>query len=194
MALIKCNECGHKVSDKAKTCPKCGVGIEEMQLEKQKAKKQTKSKIAVLIIFVLVLYSINKYHAQKEWAALTPEQRTARIEQQTQAREQRRLESAQREAQRVQEEDEKRCTSGSTAYVMSQQYVRQRLKSPTTATFPGGSRDYQTQYMGDCIHRVVAYVDSQNSFGAMIRTQYYAEMQYIRNSRNKWRLLDLKIQ
>ena len=24
MALIKCNECGHMISDKATKCPKCG--------------------------------------------------------------------------------------------------------------------------------------------------------------------------
>lgn len=180
MALIKCNECGHKVSDRAKTCPNCGVEIEA------KPVKKNRSKLLMVLIGVMVIIGFTQFMESR----MPPEVRLAN----EQAREQRRRENAQQEARRAQEEDEKRCTSGSTAYVMSQQYVRQRLKSPTTATFPGGSRDYQTQYMGDCIHRVVAYVDSQNSFGAMIRTPYYAEMQYIRNSRNKWRLLDLKIQ
>ncbi len=27
MALIDCPECGHRVSDKAASCPSCGVGI-----------------------------------------------------------------------------------------------------------------------------------------------------------------------
>lgn len=27
MALIRCEECGHEVSDKAQTCPKCGAQI-----------------------------------------------------------------------------------------------------------------------------------------------------------------------
>ena len=31
MALINCNECGHEVSDKAPSCPKCGVPIATMQ-------------------------------------------------------------------------------------------------------------------------------------------------------------------
>lgn len=30
MALIKCKECGHKVSDKAECCPNCGCPIEEI--------------------------------------------------------------------------------------------------------------------------------------------------------------------
>jgi len=32
MALIKCNECGHEVSDKAQTCPKCGAPINQIEL------------------------------------------------------------------------------------------------------------------------------------------------------------------
>ena len=28
MAIIKCLECGHQVSDHAKTCPNCGIEIE----------------------------------------------------------------------------------------------------------------------------------------------------------------------
>lgn len=27
MAIIKCPECGHQVSDMAKTCPSCGIEI-----------------------------------------------------------------------------------------------------------------------------------------------------------------------
>lgn len=27
MAIIKCPECGHQVSDQAKTCPSCGIEI-----------------------------------------------------------------------------------------------------------------------------------------------------------------------
>lgn len=34
MALIKCNECGKKISDKAIRCPYCGVFVEEDQLIK----------------------------------------------------------------------------------------------------------------------------------------------------------------
>lgn len=32
MALIKCNECGHEVSDKASACPNCGCPIEKTLL------------------------------------------------------------------------------------------------------------------------------------------------------------------
>lgn len=32
MALIKCEECGKKISNKAKVCPHCGVEIDEEPL------------------------------------------------------------------------------------------------------------------------------------------------------------------
>jgi len=32
MALIKCSECGHEVSDKAQSCPKCGAPINQIEL------------------------------------------------------------------------------------------------------------------------------------------------------------------
>lgn len=31
MALIKCRECGHEISDQAKMCPSCGYGQEKKQ-------------------------------------------------------------------------------------------------------------------------------------------------------------------
>ena len=35
MALIKCNECGHEVSDKASACPNCGCPIADDHFEPQ---------------------------------------------------------------------------------------------------------------------------------------------------------------
>ena len=41
MALIQCDECGNQVSDRAKSCPKCGapVGGEMVTLTEQTSKK-----------------------------------------------------------------------------------------------------------------------------------------------------------
>ena len=35
MALIKCIECGNKVSDQAKSCPECGCPVEPKKIEKK---------------------------------------------------------------------------------------------------------------------------------------------------------------
>ena len=60
------------------------------------------------------------------------------------------------------------------AYIMMEDFVKQRLKSPSTAKFPGvfdGRADHVTA-LGNQTYRIVSYVDAQNSFGAMIRTQF----------------------
>lgn len=51
MALIKCNECGKEISDKANTCPNCGY--------RKPLKKMTKlDKIFVPIISILIVAGI----------------------------------------------------------------------------------------------------------------------------------------
>ena len=51
--LIKCNECGKEVSDKANTCPNCGAPIKEDEIKKG---QQTfvKRLIAAVIVFLVV--------------------------------------------------------------------------------------------------------------------------------------------
>jgi hypothetical protein len=33
MAIVKCSECGHRISDKAKSCPSCGVSYDNTSEE-----------------------------------------------------------------------------------------------------------------------------------------------------------------
>jgi hypothetical protein len=65
--------------------------------------------------------------------------------------------------------------------------VKDRLKAPATADFPWDA--VRTKELGSCRFQVEAYVDAQNSFGAMIRTRYSATMIYANDT---WRLDDLK--
>lgn len=68
--------------------------------------------------------------------------------------------------------------------------VRASLKAPQTAKFPmldfkaTTSADEQTFY-------VTSYVDSQNGFGAMLRTNYQCELQYQGGDYDGWKLMDL---
>jgi hypothetical protein len=52
------------------------------------------------------------------------------------------------------------------------------LVAPSTAKFP----DCSSSYKGDGRYEVRASVDSQNGFGAMIRTHYWAEVQITANA------------
>lgn len=58
MALIKCINCGHMISDKAIVCPKCGASIQEEKTSNWKKK----SIVAVLICtFLIVLIGLLAY-------------------------------------------------------------------------------------------------------------------------------------
>jgi hypothetical protein len=70
-----------------------------------------------------------------------------------------------------------------SAYVEAQDYVKQALKSPSTAKFPG--TDFLVHHFGDNEYEVVSYVDSQNSFGAMIRSNWNVQFQMVNNNQQK---------
>lgn len=60
------------------------------------------------------------------------------------------------------------------AYNYAEDFVKQQLKSPSTAKFPGiwdGKRDHITK-LGNREYKINSYVDSQNGFGAMLRSNW----------------------
>lgn len=95
-------------------------------------------------------------------------------------------------ARRAAEGLDRRCSDASMAYVMSQNFVKRHLKAPSTAAFPSGVARY-SQAIGNCQFAVNSYVDSQNSFGAMVRSSYTATMEYIPKD-DTWRTVALDIQ
>jgi hypothetical protein len=58
---------------------------------------------------------------------------------------------------------------------MAEQFVSERLKSPSTAEFADLS-EWEITTTDKKKWQVAAYVDSQNSFGAIIRTHFTGEM------------------
>lgn len=70
------------------------------------------------------------------------------------------------------------------AFVMSQEFVRAEIKAPSTAKFPWYDESY-VAVLGSNKYRIVAYVDAQNSFGAVIRNNYICEIQDLGDG--KWR-------
>ena len=60
------------------------------------------------------------------------------------------------------------------AFVYSHNCVEQQLKSPSSAEFPYGTEGVTK--IDDKTFLINSYVDSQNSFGAMIRTKYSCQV------------------
>lgn len=71
----------------------------------------------------------------------------------------------------------------SEAYIISQHYVKARLVSPATADFPFAC-DYNQQ--NDTTFIIKSYVDSQNGFGAVIRTNYVTTLVYKGGKEGNW--------
>jgi hypothetical protein len=79
--------------------------------------------------------------------------------------------------------------SATAAELMCQQFIEDRLKAPATAKYAPLGREGAVEFLGDSTYQVLSYVDSQNSFGAMLRTKYLCEVQYVENDR--WKLVSL---
>jgi hypothetical protein len=74
------------------------------------------------------------------------------------------------------------------AWVYAQHFVEQLLKAPPTAEF-ASHFDVQGWHEGEGKYRLRGWVDSQNSFGAMIRTHVEVTVQKVEGG---WQLLDFK--
>lgn len=96
----------------------------------------------------------------------TEEERLAREEKEKKEAEEKALEKAKKERQ-------KRIENNSAeAYAYTEQLVKNNLKAPTTAKFSNQKFGYNEEYSR---YIVSGSVDSQNSFGAMLRADFYAE-------------------
>lgn len=65
----------------------------------------------------------------------------------------------------------------------AENYVKQGLKAPSTADFPSQilSGDWKVNRKDDVV-TVSSYVDAQNSFGAMIRSNFIVQISYSTSS------------
>lgn len=69
------------------------------------------------------------------------------------------------------DETEIRAKEEKAAFYSSQEYVKQNIKSPSTAKFPPYDKSYVTRF-NDSTYVVKSYLDAQNGFGAMLRANY----------------------
>ncbi len=79
---------------------------------------------------------------------------------------------------------------------MAQQFVEQNLKAPRSAKFPWSFDRYQIYELEgegwENCYEVTGYVDAQNSYGAMIRSNFTVHLKDLGD--DQWRLLNITIE
>jgi len=78
-----------------------------------------------------------------------------------------------------------------SAFVMSQEFVKDRLKAPGTAKFPWYDESFVDD-LGGGRFRVTAYVDAENSFGAKLRTHYTCVLSS--SDGDRWSLENIEVE
>jgi len=84
-------------------------------------------------------------------------------------------------------QEEPKSTPEELAYTMAKHVITENLKSPSTAKFQPYSDNMVTE--NNSKYQVRLWVDSENSFGAMIRTRFIVEIEY--DGKN-YKLISLK--
>ena len=81
--------------------------------------------------------------------------------------------------------------NSSMAWIMTEDWVKERLKSPGSAEFRSWvtAKNHVVKLDGPN-YVISSYVDSQNSFGSMIRTKFVATVE--QTSNDMWRLKTLE--
>jgi ribosomal protein L40E len=169
--LRKCRGCGQTVHPTAETCPHCG--IKNPVITKTSTENNADGAgcilISIVIVIVVCIWGYRSCCSMFDIFKLSPEQ-------QAESNKRRRL--------------EERVGSKDGAYIMSQQFVKEILKSPRSAKFPWYDNSFVTD-LGDGRYVVYAYVDAQNAYGAMMRTKYMCTIKYTGN--DNWRCIGVEM-
>lgn len=97
--------------------------------------------------------------------------------------------------EQIEEQERELSRDKHMAYEVSKGFVRQKLKAPSTAKFPSPwkfSTEDNVKYNGGGVYIVSGYVDSENAFGAMVRTRFNAKVK--QNSQHSWDLVSLTLE
>lgn len=142
MALINCEECGREISDKAKSCPHCGYKKRNEIIAP--AGLATPNKGLTNIISKLPIIIIVAVFLI---IILYPNKNSSSFE------------------------DTNRSNDLRHGYTEAKKTVNKELKSPSTAKFADFSK-IKFRDNKDGTYIIESYVDSQNSFGATVRTKF----------------------
>jgi len=145
MALINCLECKKEVSDSALSCPHCGFQLKEKEKVVKSQVKKPKKKHSTFLTWIIIIAVLMTIFYITYIGSV--------------------------------EDNSSLNSSSSTnkfvAYSYAEDFVKQNLKSPSTADFPGVSeKDQHITNLGGGKYKIESWVDSQNSFGATIRAKF----------------------
>lgn len=77
------------------------------------------------------------------------------------------------------------------AWVMAQQFLEERLKNPSSASYGWQTTGETTKHLGSDKYQVNAWVEATNSFGGTLRKNWAATLQH--EGGGNWRLLELSM-
>lgn len=140
-----------------------------MSGEKQNVSAKDKAIAVIVLLFIGYLVINGLFKTEEKKPIQTAEEKAAAQE---------KLAAYKEKKNQIEEQ-------GPEAYVACTQAVKKLLVSPRSAKFPflGMGHIYKVQPDGKTA-AVSAHVDSQNQFGAMIRTQFKCHMHYL--GEGKW--------
>lgn len=98
------------------------------------------------------------------------------------------------EVQEIIEPKEKIFGSKGGAIVYCQNLVKNKLISPATAKFPWNSVVDVFPAETNTTYHVLSYVDSQNRFGATLRTYFKCKLKSTGNDFEGWEVIDLELE
>lgn len=162
MALIKCPECGNDVSTEATACPKCGCPIKKQKIEPkpqqetQPVNQQNSSTGSGCGTVILVIIAIIAAILMLVTCSGGSSSKSSND-----------------------------WNTESWAKSYAQIIVKDNLKAPSTAKFCNTAREMTAKNMGGSKWKVTGWVDAENSFGAMIRSDFEVVLELNSNGATK---------
>ena len=170
-----CKKCGKQLPDDAEFCTYCGAKVDKQEdpsgVDASKKKKPKKKKWKIVLAVIIGIVAFTAIMNQLQQNGVIPEPTETVTEETTEATTETTVPT---ETTEPTEEDLTAMGNyDSMAYVIAKDIVTGCLKAPSTADFCK-MRDCKFQRY-DSLFAVQGFVDAQNSFGAMIRSEWVVE-------------------